>query len=179
MNSMKIVSTLLVLIALFFLLECSSSLALQQESDVAALCKKTKQFDLCMTIIYPDTRHYGTDPVRFAKIVLDSDSRVAKEILDALKSLTSDKGKAPVVRQKCGKCFEEYKAIVYTLLSTAKKALDSGKNGRGAAIQAFKDIANDAKVCDDQFPDGDEPFDNMSVQNISMLAVELVQLIVY
>ncbi|KAL2921077.1 Cell wall / vacuolar inhibitor of fructosidase 1 [Bienertia sinuspersici] len=179
-NSLKIATTLLVLTTLFSLLECSSLLAHEEEKDfVMNLCKKTHNYDLCMSIIYQDTRKYGTDPKRFAKIVMEKELNVATEILVALESLASDKSESPKIREKCGKCFGKYKAIVYTLLPTAKKALDSGKIGQGGAIQAFKDVANYAKACSDQFSKGSEPFINMSVHDMSMLAIDLVQLITY
>ncbi|XP_019103854.2 cell wall / vacuolar inhibitor of fructosidase 2 [Beta vulgaris subsp. vulgaris] len=180
MNSLplKISSTFCILITLFISIKCSSSLARQEEQDlVTKVCKQTHYFDLCMSILYPDSRKYTTDTKGLAKIVMQKDLTVSKEILDAVLSLAHDKGKSRYVREKCSKCYDNYKTIVVTLLPYATKSLDFGK--KDDAIRVLKYTAYYAKACDDEFlkKGMKRPFENMSVHDMSILVADIVKLI--
>ncbi|KAJ8445722.1 hypothetical protein Cgig2_026049 [Carnegiea gigantea] len=162
--------------ALLIPIECSRITPFEDESFVTKVCKKTPYFDLCMTILFPDRRSYGADAKGLAKIVIERDWNVAKEIQAQAWSLAHDGRKSHDVRSKCGKCALEYNEIVLQLIPRAMRMVDVGKYG--VSIEELKDAARKAKACDEQFKGkGASPIINMSVHDISLVAVAIIKLI--
>jgi len=129
-----------------------------------------------MTILFPDRRSYGADTKGLAKIMIKKDWNVAKEIQAQASSLARDGRKPRELRSKCGKCAAEYNEIVSELIPRAMKMVDAGKYG--VSIQELKDAARKAQACDEQFKGKEpSPIVNMSVHDISLVAVAIIKLI--
>ncbi|XP_074306540.1 uncharacterized protein LOC141641791 [Silene latifolia] len=175
-QSLKMI-TVYVFMTLFLMTESSRLAAFRETDMVTEVCKKTLYFDLCMTILFTDSRKHTSDTKGLAKIVLEKDKYIATQILSEVQSLARDTGKRREIREKCGQCAKGYNGIVSKLLPAANKFLDSNKYS--SSIEQLKKVANDAKSCDEQFSKANmtEPFNNMSVHDITMVAVGVIQTI--
>ncbi|KAL6990119.1 hypothetical protein U1Q18_015867 [Sarracenia purpurea var. burkii] len=146
----------------------------QQKGDplIQAICKRTSNFQLCLSTLKSDPQSSNADAKGLALISLQIVLTKTNETLVAIGVLfnrTNDRG----LFEQLGTCIEDYNKAVTESLPAAISALKY--NNYGASKQGAEDTREDAQTCEQQFVGG-SPFasQNKEVQDLSVLASEII-----
>ncbi|XP_028080685.1 cell wall / vacuolar inhibitor of fructosidase 2-like [Camellia sinensis] len=127
----------------------SSALTSQKSEDlIRQTCKRTNNFNLCVTSLNSDPRSLNADVKGLARISLQQLLTKTNQTLQNVGNLFKDT-RDPIMFRLLGNCIIEYNRAVTDYLPGAISALDS--NNYGASKQGADDTATSATTCGDQF----------------------------
>ncbi|KAL5541494.1 hypothetical protein UlMin_009204 [Ulmus minor] len=160
----------LLLLSIFFLpiSQCRATNLIQQT------CKKTPNYDLCVSTLRSDSRSSNSDVVGLALIMVDFVGAKAKETMKNIKLLLN---KNPGNKKKAlSSCADNYRAVIEGDIPEAIQALKTGDYK--FAEQGTNDVSKEADSCEDNFQ-GSYPLTNMNklVHDLASIAAAITRVL--
>ncbi|CAL5415289.1 unnamed protein product [Camellia sinensis] len=150
----------------------SSALTSQKSEDlIRQTCKRTNNFNLCVTSLNSDPRSLNADVKGLARISLQQLLTKTNQTLQNVGNLFKDT-RDPIMFRLLGNCIIEYNRAVTDYLPGAISALDS--NNYGASKQGADDTATSATTCGDQFIIRGLPKVSVSTQSKQLQGLAMV-----
>ncbi|KAL6990120.1 hypothetical protein U1Q18_015868 [Sarracenia purpurea var. burkii] len=147
----------------------------QQKGDplIQATCKRTSNYQLCISTLKSDPRSSNADAKGLAQISLEKLLAKTNTTLNFVGDLLRRTSAGSALYRSLGTCVDQYNGAVTENLPAAVSALNS--NNYGASKQGVETTRNGALECEALFASNDPvTIQSKQVENLSVVTSEII-----